>query len=211
MTEQVTIFGANGNVGGELVAEAMRRGYRVVAFVHSSTTLTAGSQLTIVHGDIYHASDVGAALHGSDIVLSALGSWGTPNKDILTVGMRHIIDGMTRLGIDRIISLTGAEARATGDELGAIHRLTHLVLQLAAGKVLADGERHIALLEQSALDWTVVRSPVMSSKLPDEGTYSLSLRRPLPWQKVSRQFVVQAMIDAVHDRTWKRRSPYIAS
>lgn len=210
MTEQVTVFGANGKVGRQVVDEALRRGYHVVAFVHRSSQLESSPQLKIVQGNIYSLEDVDAALEGSDSVISALGSWGAPNKDILTVGMKHIISSMQRRGIRRIVSLTGSEARASGDHLGIIHRLMHLALGVAAGKVLVDGERHIAQLEKSQLDWTVIRSPIMSSAEPNNDQYQLNQKRPYPWVRVSRRLIILAMVDGIHDHTWRHKAPFIA-
>ncbi|MET0980095.1 MAG: NAD(P)H-binding protein [Candidatus Saccharimonadales bacterium] len=210
MIEQVTIFGANGAVGREVVAEALARGYQVVAFVHRRSQLEASPQLRIVQGDVYKPEDVDAALEGSDSVISALGSWGTPTKDVLTVGMRHIISGMRRHGVRRIVSLTGSEARASGDHLGLIHHVMHVLLGVVASKVLRDSEQHIAQLESSNLDWTVIRSPIMSSRPAQTTGYRLTMKRSLPWSTVSRHHVVLALLDTLHDRTWKQKAPFVA-
>lgn len=210
MIEQVTVFGANGAVGRQVVTEAIARGYQVVAFVHSHSQLEDGPQLRIVRGDVYRSEDVDAALEGSDSVISALGSWGTPTKDVLTVGMRNMISGMQRHGIRRIVSLTGSEARASGDHLGLIHRVAHMLLGIVAGKILRDGEQHIVQLEASDLDWTVIRSPIMSSRPVRTTGYRLTMKRSLPWSTVSRRHVVVALIDALHDHTWKQKAPFVA-
>lgn len=211
MNNQVTVFGANGKVGSLVVVELLTRGHAVVAFVHNSHHLPKNANLKIVQGDIYAADDVDAAIAGSTAVVSCLGSWGTPKKDILSVGMTHIILSMQRHGVSRVVSLTGAEARAPGDVFSLIHRLAHLGLSVVAGKVLRDGEQHIQLLEQSSLDWTVIRSPIMSSGSSNDREYPiLSMHRPLPWKTISRRLVVLAVVDIVADVAWRRKAPYIS-
>lgn len=209
MNERITVFGANGRVGCRVVAEALKRGYDVTAFVHNKTNLVESDRLTIVRGDIYNAEDVDRALAGSTAVVSALGSWGTSKKDILTAGMTHIIPAMRRRRISTIISLTGADARAAGDHLSFIHRVTHFFLMFAIRRILVDGEQHIALLEDSGLDWTAVRSPVMVANDKIAERYRLSMKRPAPWRTVAYGSVALAMVNAVQDRTWTRRAPYI--
>jgi putative NADH-flavin reductase len=209
MNEQITVFGANGRVGRRVVAEALKRGYKVVAFVHDKTNLIESDQLKVVHGDIYKPEDVDLALAGSTAAVSALGSWGTPKKDILTVGMTNIIPAMRRRRISSIISLTGADARAPGDHLGFIHRVTHFFLLFAIRGILVDGEKHIDLLERSGLDWTVIRSPVMVANDKTAERYSLGMKRPMPWRTVAYQSVALAMVNAIQDRTWGCRAPYI--
>jgi putative NADH-flavin reductase len=206
---QVTVFGANGRVGQLVVAGLLRRGYLVVAAVHNHSHLPTHDNLSVVPADIYDAASVERALEGSDAVISTLGSWGTKRKDILTAGMQHIIPAMEKQQITRIISLTGADARAAGDKMGVVHRLTHLALNMVAPKILRDGEQHITLLEQSQLDWTIVRSPIMS-KGKSVGRGVLSTYRPLPWQRISYQYVAETMICCLEKDEWVRQAPYIS-
>ena len=210
MNEQVTVFGANGRVGRLVVAELVNRGYTVVAFVHNRSHFIETPRLRVISGDIYNAQDVEKALDGSSAVISALGSWGTPMKNILTVGMKHIIPAMKARDLSTIISLAGADARASGDMLEVVHRVSYPFLTAFIGKILADGERHITLLEKSDLDWTVIRSPIMLKRTPNHDRYTLDVRRPLPWQTVPYRLVALAMVNALQDRTWSKEAPFIS-
>ena len=210
MNEQVTVFGANGRVGRLVVAELVNRGYTVVAFVHNRSHFIETPRLRVISGDIYNAQDVEKALDGSSAVISALGSWGTPMKNILTVGMKHIIPAMKARDLSTIISLTGADARASGDMLEVVHRVSYPFLTAFIGKILADGERHITLLEKSDLDWTVIRSPIMLKRTPNHDRYTLDVRRPFPWQTVPYRLVALAMVNSLQDRTWSKEAPFIS-
>lgn len=192
MYTHIAIFGANGRVGRLVVSEALTRGYAVTAFVHRHANFDDDPRLTIVRGDIHNEDDVRQALARADVVISTLGSWGTKQKDILSAGMRSIIPATQSAGIDRIISLTGADARAAGDTLSIIHRLSHAAISLIAGKILSDGETHIKLLENSQLDWTVIRSPIMTTK--NAASYTFTHTRPLPWTTIPRRSVVLALL-----------------
>jgi putative NADH-flavin reductase len=205
---QITVFGASGMVGSRVVARLLEEGYFVVAFVHSSNRLQPNQKLNIVQGDIHDRQAVAKAIKGSDAVISALGSWGTTAKDILTAGMKNIVLVMESANISRVISLTGADARAAGDSLSLLHRFTHFGLGLVGRKVLRDGEKHIALLQTSKLDWTVIRSPIMN----DRGSlsYYLSNKRPLPWRTVNRQSVAKALVDQLENKKHLQDSPFIS-
>jgi putative NADH-flavin reductase len=207
--KQITVFGASGQIGRRVVELLLDRGYNVVAAMHGHNPLSDHEYLTVVPVDIYDAASVEQALEGSSVVISALGSWGTKRKDILTVGMQHIIPAMEKLQIRRIVSLTGADARAAGDKMGLVHQLTHIALGAVAPKILKDGEQHITMLENSSLEWTVIRSPIMSAA-NSVGYGVLSLHRPLPWQRISRQYVAEAMVRAIEDDEWVRQAPYIS-
>lgn len=204
---QITVFGANGKVGKLVVLKALENDYSVNAFVHGSSSFKPSEKLNVIQGDIYSYSDVEKALSGSNAVISALGSWGTPKKDILTSGMTNIIPAMKKLGINRIITLTGAEARSKGDNIGIIHRLMHLFLSIFARKILLDGENHIKLLEQSNLEWTVLRSPVMNDRGSVE--FKLSYNRILPWKNINREAVVNALINQITSNKNICKAPFI--
>lgn len=204
---KIVVFGANGRVGSLTAKELLARDHEVVAFVHGESRIAEHPRLSVVQGDVYNESDVTNALADADAVISALGSWGTSGKDVLTEGMRRIIPGAEAVGVKRVISLTGADARAPGDKLSLTHRATHALFSVTAGKVLRDGEQHMILLSESSLDWTVVRSPVMK---PDEDTgYILGHKRPMPWQTIPRAAVVQSLCDLVESSKHSRTSPFI--
>lgn len=205
---QITVFGAGGRVGRLVVGELLARKHQVIAVIHNkSPFFTEDPGLHIIKGDIYQAAQVAEALQGSQAVISALGSWGTPAKDIQTVGMTTIVPAMQTQGIRRIISVTGSGAFAPNDTISKFDSLTHMAGQLLAGKVLYDGEAHIKLLNNSGLDWTVIRSPVMTSNPATK--YSLQTKRPLPWALISRYTVAQAMADQLDDMSFVGQSPHI--
>jgi len=204
---RITVFGANGRVGSLVVEELVRRGHEVTAFVHGSSQLGAQDTVRVVQGDIYEESDVSEALGSADAAVSALGSWGTKNKDILTQGMRHIVPIMEAMGVRRIVSLTGADADAPGDTSSTLHALSRRLLGAFARKVLQDGEQHIMILSGSSLDWTVLRSPIMTKK--DRHSYQLNSSRPMPWARIERSAVVVAMCDLVESENHIASAPFI--
>lgn len=205
----VVIFGASGKVGRLTVTEALARGHRVRAFVHSSPNFTPHENLEIVKGDIADISHVARAVQGCDAVISTLGSWGTSSKNIVSTGVKHCVPAMRQAGITRIITLTGAEARDTTDHPKLLQQITHALARVAAGKILADGEKHIRLLRASQLDWTALRSPVMTSS--PRIFYKLSLIPPKPWETIPRKAVAKAILDQLDGPSYSQAAPFIRS
>ncbi len=187
----------------------MDAGHDVTAFVHHESRLPGNPKLKVVQGDIHRRQDVAKAVKGADVVISALGSWGTKSKDIVSSGMANIVPAMQDNKVRRIISLTGADARAEGDSPGLVNRLSHALIKLGPPrKILADSERHIRLLEESGLDWTVVRSPIMNER-GDAMRFKLSSRRPMPWATVNRRSVAAGMLRLIEDRKYSGQAPFI--
>ncbi|HET8992081.1 MAG TPA: NAD(P)-binding oxidoreductase [Candidatus Saccharimonadales bacterium] len=205
---QVTVFGASGKVGQKVVQKLLSNGYDVVAFTHNSAVAEA-DRLTIAHGDIHSLRDVIEAVKGSEVVISAVGSWGTKEKDIVSKGIDNIISAMITNKTRRVISLTGSDAIDSSDKHSSLSSLMHALINLSpARKILQDGEKHIELLKNSNLDWTVLRSPVMTNS-GDSGKYELVLRRPKPWATINRQSVAEAMVSLIDDRSYYKKAPFI--
>ena len=206
MYMNIVVFGANGKIGSRVVEKLLSRGHHVTAFVHNNASDYVHDRLRYIEGDVYEKASVADALQGMDVVMSALGSWGTPKKDIVSTGIKHMVEELDGTST-RLISLTGAESRAEGDNLGLIHRIMHRIFSITAQKILIDGEAHIKTLEKSSLRWTVVRSPVMTET--GSKKYKFTNRRSLPWETIHRDAVAQSMVDQVDDKTWLRKSPFI--
>lgn len=202
----ITVFGASGKVGRLVVAEALRRGISVRAFVHRANPFEPAANLTIIQGDIYSSKDVERALDGADAVVSCLGSWGTPKRNVLTTAMSAIIPAMHAHKIIRIVTLTGSGAIAPDKKPGLLHRLfMKSIAWTPAGKVFADGEQHMRLLLASDLEWTTIRSPVM--KNGKRAAYRLVRDGSSAVPRINRAAVVAAMLDQLQGDDWLRQAP----
>lgn len=206
---QLTVFGANGKVGQLVVNEILSNGHKVTAFIHGENPFEIDSNLVVVSGDIYNTESVENALVGSDVVISTLGSWGTPKKDILTTGMKNIIPAMKKLGIVRIVSLTGAGCNPKSAKPRLIEKINRLPLQIFAPKVLRDSETHMQQLTDSGLSWTILRSPVMNNRRNDRD-YSINSACPKPWETINRHSVAKAIVELIIYNNFIKQSPFVS-
>jgi hypothetical protein len=140
-------------------------------------------------------------------VISALGSWGTKRKDIVSEGTRNIIPAMEKQNIRRLVTLTGSEARNPLENPGLFQKITRLGTVLFLGKIIRDGEEHLRLLSNSSLDWTTIRSPIMNSLGGDH--YKLERSWLSHFRTVNRRAVARAMVDQLEDDRYLRQSPII--
>jgi putative NADH-flavin reductase len=210
MIMNIVVFGASGKVGRLVVNRLIEQNHKVTAFVHKNNPFEANKRLMIMKGNIYSQEDIDKAIKGCNIVISTLGSWNTPKKNILTSGMEIIIPSMKKHNINRIITLTGADAQSKQDKISPTSLMTHFIFGLIARKVLIDGERHLQILEASDLNWTTIRSPRMRNS-DSSGKYLLDFNYPKPWQSVSRRDVAKAICDLVDNKGFLGKSPFIHS
>jgi putative NADH-flavin reductase len=71
---KVTVFGATGGVGREVVAQALDRGDHVTAYVRNPAKLDlAHPNLTVIAGELTDREAVRRAVRGAGAVVSALG------------------------------------------------------------------------------------------------------------------------------------------
>lgn len=204
---KIIVFGANGRVGQLVVARLLADNHSVKAIVHRNNPFATHANLEVISADIYKPDQYITAIKGCDAVVSTLGSWGTPQKDILATGMQHIIPAMQQYGVSRIVSLTGADARATSDTMSWAHYVGRGLLLIFAKKILLDGEKHLELLEESELEWTVVRSPIMRQK--GKSNFNLTAKRPYPWQTIRRQNVANAIVMLAIPTSYSQQAPFV--
>jgi putative NADH-flavin reductase len=205
---QITVFGASGRVGVRVVELALKKGYTVVAFVHSRNPFQGTPRLIVHQGDIRNPRDVEAALKHSKAVVSCLGSWHSKRKDILSTAMRVIIPEMQAHRIRRIVTLTGADALAPGETPHGSHKLAHILLKIGARKVLGDGEVHMQLLSQSKLAWTTIRSPIMNNF--GKRGYRLGFHAISPLATIRRQAVARALVAQIIRPDYVGKAPFIS-
>src|SRR5690606_11982496 len=99
----ILILGATGRVGGHIVDYALHDGHHVTAFARTPEKIQINNEnLTVIQGNVLHAEDIVRAMHGIDVVVSALG---TDGATTLTESMPHIIEAMENEGIQRIITI----------------------------------------------------------------------------------------------------------
>ena len=106
----IIVFGATGNIGKELVKQALYNGYSVKAFGRNVFTegLPEDDKLELVQGALFDEGEVYKAIKGCDAVLSAIGGSMDANDKTRSLGIKNIVKQMEKAGVKRIVALGGA-------------------------------------------------------------------------------------------------------
>jgi len=160
---RMLIVGASGGTGRELVVQALARGHIVTALVRNPDRLKIRHEnLTVVKGDVLDPAAVEAAVAGQEAVVSALGHkrWMIPTR-ILSAGTRNIVDAMQRQGARRYVGMTALGVGDSWWRMGLYYTLfvTPVILQF----YFWDKHRQEKIVEESALDWTIVRPGALTN------------------------------------------------
>src|SRR5450759_3219915 len=101
---RLTVFGATGRTGKELVEQALAAGNEVVAYARSPSKLgITHEKLTIVQGELSDRGMIERAIKRADAVISVLGPRRGSKGKPLTQGMQNIVAAMDTQAVRRMI------------------------------------------------------------------------------------------------------------
>lgn len=147
------ILGGTGRVGSHIVTNALQGGHHVTILVRTPEKIQfQHKKLKVMQGNVLRKEDVEHAIHGADMVMSALN---TDGGTTLTESMPLIIEAMKMEGIKRIITIGTAgilQSRVTPELLRYQSSESKRKLTRAA----QEHHKVYELLQQSDLDWTIV-------------------------------------------------------
>jgi putative NADH-flavin reductase len=167
---RLVLFGAAGDVGERLVAEALGQGHEVTGFAHLGVPKVRHGRLQILTGDMRDPAVVEAALAGREAALwTPAGVW-LPREDQVSEGVRTLTSAMERHGPRRLVflsSLSVLECRRRASLVSAL-----FLLRFFRVDEVRDAEAQERYVHESSLDWTIIRAGTLSDG-PPTGRYRL--------------------------------------
>lgn len=174
---KITVFGATGGTGRQMVRQAQQAGHQVTAVVRRPSEF-AGSNVTVVEADVLDPASIAEAVQGRDAVLSALGPRANRPSTVCTEGTASIIRAMNAQDVHRLVVVSAAGFHTEGDDL-----FTRVVLKPIVKRLLrhpfADSAGMEKVVRASDLDWTIMLPPRLLDK-PGTGTYRTAKDRTVP-------------------------------
>src|SRR5690348_10403963 len=151
---KITVLGATGGVGGEVVKQALDRGWDVTAVVRDPAGLHLPARV-VVAGFTDH-DKLAAAVEGRDAVISAVGSRDRGPTTVCVDGARAAIDA----GAKRLLVVSASGMHTEGDGF-----FTRTLVKPLLNTVLKHGWSDMLAMEDvvtaPGVDWTVVRPPML--------------------------------------------------
>jgi uncharacterized protein YbjT (DUF2867 family) len=190
---KLTIFGATGGIGGQLLEQAVAAGHEVTAVVRDPSKLAPNRNgVRVVSADLA-APEPGvleSAVAGADAVLSGVGPRPMTKAGVAEHGTQAIVRAMQATGVRRILVVSAAPI-STVPSPGRPNPPRHdpgegfvmrNLLTPFAKTVMRERYADLALMEDvlraSDLDWTIFRPPRLTNG-PLTGTYRTALGQNL--------------------------------
>lgn len=153
----VTIFGATGQVGKQIVKQALWKGHKVKAFGRNIHEFEIQHEnLELILGVLFDDEQVYHAIIGSDAVLSSIGGSFDGEDKARSLGMKKIISAMDKLNVKRIISVGGLGVLSKEDGSFVMDDPNYPAEYIPVGREHLQAYKY---LESSDLDWTFIGSP----------------------------------------------------
>ncbi|MER5259067.1 NAD(P)H-binding protein [Streptomyces sp. NPDC002855] len=197
---RLTVFGATGGVGGEIVRQALAAGHEVTAVVRDPARLNAtGEGLEVFGADLTDPEALRAAVTGRDAVLSGLGVRKKADAGIATVLTRSVVHAMEAEGVRRLVVVSAAPVGPPAERQPPADRVMGSLVGKILKPVYDDLRAMEAELASSATDWTSVRPPRLQDK-PLTGIYRKVVGgTPVSGRFIGRADVAHAMLAVVDD------------
>jgi putative NADH-flavin reductase len=196
---RLTVFGATGGIGSEVVRQAIAAGHDVVAVVRDAARLTvpAGPGLGVVTADVMDPAQILPAVKGADAVVSALGPRPGGPVTVLTDGVRSILTVMEDAGVRRLIAVSASGAFIEPEDPFVTRVVVKPLLQRFLRDAMADTRRMEGEIWASATDWTLMRPPRLTSR-PGRGRYRREIDQNVG-RSIARADVAHAILAALAD------------
>ncbi|WP_367044281.1 NAD(P)H-binding protein [Streptomyces sp. Je 1-332] len=197
---KLTVFGATGGVGGEIVRQALAAGHEVTAVVRDPARLKAtGEGLEAFRADLTDPESLRAAVAGRDAVLSGLGPRKRADAGIAAELTRAVLHAMEAEGVRRLVVVSAAPVGPPAEPQPVVDRIMGALVSNILKPVYDDLRAMEAELASSATDWTSVRPPRLQDK-PVTGVYRRVVGgTPTSGRFIGRADVAHAMLTAVDD------------
>jgi len=214
---KLLLLGITGRTGRLTAEEAIKRGHKVVGIARDLRKVTVkGAE--IVEGTPYEYETVRKAIIGCDALISTLNIFPQSQSlfgkiksplDSMSGSLKNSIKAMEENGIKRIVLMT---ALGVGDSASELPGLFSFLVRISNIKyAYADHNVQEKILENSNLDWTIVRPVGLTDK-----NDNLSILHNLKGvgritSTISRNAVAHFMLDCIEKEQFIKQKPGISN
>jgi putative NADH-flavin reductase len=210
---KITVFGATGGIGRELLRQGIACGHEVTAVVRDPAGIPEElrGRVEVVHADVMNPAAIAAAVRDRDAVLTSMGTReGRTPTTVCSDSVSSIAAAMDGGRSRRLLMVSAGGLVADAGDGPLFRYALKPVLQRVLKHSYADLAEAERRIRATGLDWTIVR-PSRLTNGPRTGRYrtacDLSLRRG---RTTSRADVADCLLTLAADPSSVRHAVSVA-
>lgn len=202
------ILGASGSVGSQLRIQAVARGHQVTAQTRAAEKIATSPSVSVVVGLPTDETFLRQHLREHDAAILCIGVDSIGQTTLFSDTTRALIAAMQTAKVKRLVAITGIGAGDTRGHGGWLYN--RLIFPLVTRNRYADKDRQEALIENSALDWTIVR-PAPFTATAGRGPLQVLTTIPpgLQLRSISRAQVAGFILEVLEQGAFIHQKPFI--
>lgn len=202
------VLGASGGVGSSLLEQAAARGHGVTAQTRDARRLSPTKAARAVAGSPTDEAFLRQSLGGHDAAVLCIGIDTIGRTTLFSDATRALVAAMEATGVKRLVAITGIGAGDTRGHGGWFYN--HVVYPLFTRHRYTDKDRQEAIIEQTNLDWTIVRPAPFAARATSEPLQVYTTIPPeLQLRSVTRAEVAAFILDSLENDRFLRQKPFI--
>lgn len=203
------LLGASGGVGRRLLAQGHARGHTIRAQTRDAAKL--GGQppgIEVVAADPTDAVALRALVTGQQAVIIALGTAPGRRTTMFSDVTAKLIAAMAAEGVKRLVAITGVGAGETRGHGGFLY--DRIVYPLFTRVFYEDKDRQERLIQESTLDWVLVRpAPFKASAGSAPFQVLTEIKPDTVLRRITRDEVASFVLDQLAGDHYLRRPVFI--
>ena len=212
MSKKIAVLGATGMTGRRIVEEALAQGYSVCALARDPNKLTVThASLEIIQGDVANTGAIHKLVEGCNAVISAAGpaNKAVAKAMVCSTAAKNVIAAMKAAGVKRYIVISGASVKMPSDRRDFSGKMIAILGSLMLGDVVKDKQQEYELLNESNLDWTLVRCPAIKDE-DDNGEVKINIQT-VAGMTVFTKPLARFLIGQITDTSYVKKGLFVAS
>ncbi len=212
--KQITIFGASGMLGKNLLQKAIYNGLKVKVLSGNKEMLQEFAQtIEVIEGDYFNKNKLKSALEGSDAILSTIeppmnDKLSSADEGLYINSLNYIIHQMLANNQSRWISISGAGIKLANENLSLARKLLRVKLKTESKSSVSIKDKELQLLEQSHLDWTNIRPPMIKEEVVGE---FVADKNKFVSMAVDVNQLSEFMLAEISNREWLKKAPVVGT
>lgn len=213
---KLAILGSTGFVGTVLIKKALTQGHQIKALVRSPEKLgSLKNRVEVVQGDMFDPAVLASLVSGVDAVISVAGprtarGEGKFDAEYHASYVKLLVNAMKNARVDRLITISGVVAKVPGRRLGFRQSLARFVLgKFVMPDVIRSKDIELKTIAGSGLNWTVLRSPLMTAGKAT-GHVAAS-ERDMALSKMDVEDITDFILSLLLTHEWDCRAPIVSS